>query len=221
MWLKSPFQYKFLVIISSWFSMMLQILIYHFVRNVSCTPTSISYCPKMLTPISSLYFWKFILQFPRTPYPSVSLPFHLLSVWVDSQCAYAHDLLKLLLSIFLYLPHHIFVSIILYTFFGSHLLVPNIYTWSTKLCVLLILKRCDHYFVGYSYIKDKKFVEAKADALKCIVLTKPETNKKLLQRSISISFSYFFRKKNNPKSFQLNIRLFHFLISMISSVKTN
>lgn len=43
------------------FSVMLQIFIYHFVGDISGTPTSKAYSPKMTTPISLVQYWKFLL----------------------------------------------------------------------------------------------------------------------------------------------------------------
>ena len=46
----------------TWLTMVLKVFLYHFVSYVSCTPHSITYCPKMPSPISFRKLWIFFLQ---------------------------------------------------------------------------------------------------------------------------------------------------------------
>jgi hypothetical protein len=51
--------------------MTFQILRHHFFSNIPCTPRSVPHCPKVLSPISFLDAWKFLLQQSRcSPFQS-------------------------------------------------------------------------------------------------------------------------------------------------------
>ncbi len=51
-----------IVIRIRWIAMMFKIFLYHLICYISCTPYSISYRPKMPTPISFTKLWKFFLK---------------------------------------------------------------------------------------------------------------------------------------------------------------
>ncbi len=68
-WTESPiilFKDKRAVILIRWITMMLQILLHHFIRDIAATPRAISNCPKVVAPISLFQSWKLRLQKTRS-----------------------------------------------------------------------------------------------------------------------------------------------------------
>lgn len=47
------------------FAVMLQVLVDHLICDITCTPTTITNCPKVTTSITLFQLWELQLKFPR------------------------------------------------------------------------------------------------------------------------------------------------------------
>jgi len=70
-WKSLSLKYEHVAFTIAWFSVVLQILLHHLFRDVSCAPRSISYRPEMFAPVSSLQLRIFLLEQSRgSPFDS-------------------------------------------------------------------------------------------------------------------------------------------------------